>query len=306
MAFDLYFAGTQGIEADDEMQKRGSCRLFSQLNDRQGIKRWITYCKEHEHRKIFVDSGAYTSWSKGTQLDVDEYIKYLNENSQYLTLFACIDDIPGELTRKPTYEEKLHSPEATWENYLYMRERIIDKDKLIPVFHLGEDYSHLQRMLETKLDGKYIPYIGLGGTVGSPTLVKDNWYSQVFKIIKDSSNPNVKVHAFGMTSLTILEKYPFTSADSTSWIMTGSTGNIYTKYGTICVSEQTAGKPGHISTLPLQIQQEIEKQVNKYGTTLEECATNWRIRSVVNVNFLQDWADNYQFKGNNRFQKRLF
>ena len=29
-------------------------------------------------------------------------------------------------------------------------------------------------------------------------------------------------------------------------------------------------------------------------------------RMNYNINYYKDWADNYEYKGNNRYQKRLF
>ena len=306
MSFDLYFAGIQSMEADEALMKRGSCRLYSQLNDRSRGKLWLQHAKEHPATKVFVDSGAFSAWSKGKQIDVDEYINYINENTNELTLFASVDNIPGELTRTPTLKEKQQSPILSWENYLYMRERVKQPDKLLPVFHIGEDFKHLNNMLEVKLDGKHIPYIGLGGTVGLASTVKDNWYKQCFKIIKQSSNPNVKVHAFGMMSLNILENYPFTSADSTSWLMTANNWNIITKYGTICVSNITPNKPNHIDKLGDNLLEILSEQAIQYGLTFDQCREDYKARTVFNVNYLQDWADNYQYKGNDRYQKRLF
>ena len=307
MSFDLYFAGIQSMEADLAMFNRGSCRLYSQLNDRSRGKLWLQYSKENPGIKVFVDSGAFSAWSKGKTIDVDDYIDYINQNTNELTLFASVDNIPGQLTRTPTLQEKQQSPILSWENYMYMRERVKEKDKLLPVFHIGEDFKYLNNMLETKFNGKHIPYIALGGTVGiKKSNVKSNWYKQCFKIIKQSNNPNVKIHAFGMTSLNILENYPFTSADSTSWIMTTANGSIYTRFGTICVSNISSNRPNHVSKLPKETQIQIKKDIEKYGVTLEQCTMDYKCRAVVNVNYLQDWADNYEYKGNDRYQKRLF
>ena len=88
-----------------------------------------------------------------------------------------------------------------------MRERVKQPNKLLPVFHIGEDFKYLNNMCNAILDGKHIPYIALGGTVGLDRKTKDTWYNTAFRVIKQSKNPNVKVHAFGMTSLDILEKY---------------------------------------------------------------------------------------------------
>lgn len=306
MSFDLYFAGSHTYAGDKILMERGACKLYSQLNDRTRGQMWLDYAKQNKDAKVFVDSGAFSAWSKGKIIDVDDYIKYINENTNELELFASVDNIPGELTRTPTHEEVKKSPILSWQNYLYMRERVKEKDKLLPVFHIGEDFKHLQNMLETKLDGKYIPYIALGGTVGLTANVKDNWYNTCFKVIRQSTNPNVKIHAFGMTSLNILEKYPFTSADSTSWIMTAANGNIYTPYGTVCVSKVSQDRPNHITKLPKSVQHNIRKFIEQYGVTVDECMEEYIGRILVNINYLQDWAENYEYKGTNKYQKRLF
>ena len=211
MSFNLYLAGGKVETQDDIIIKRGCDVLFSQINDRKAIKKFLELMSNN---KLFIDSGAYSAWSKNKPIDVDDYIKFINENTDKFTLFASVDDIPGELTRKPTLWEQRESPAKSWHNYLYMREQVKDKDKLLPVFHIGEDFRHLQNMLDATFNGEHIPYIGLGGTVGLACTVKEDWYKQCFKIIQQSSNPNVKVHAFGMTNLEILENYPFESADN--------------------------------------------------------------------------------------------
>ena len=166
MSFDLYFAGVQNMSAEQAMLDRGCCRLYSQLRDRQRGQLWLDHAKENPGTKVFVDSGAFSAWSRGKEIDVDEYINYVNTNTNELTLFASVDNIPGELTRTPTLKEKQQSPILSWENYLYMRERVKDKDKLLPVFHIGEDFKYLNNICNVILDGKHIPYIALGGTVG--------------------------------------------------------------------------------------------------------------------------------------------
>lgn len=306
MSFDFYFAGTYTIEADYLLLDRHSCRLMSQLNDRKRTELWVNEYKKGNKNKIFIDSGAFTAWTKNKEIDIDEYINYLNTNTNELELFASLDNIPGEFNRTPTHKETKESPIISWQNYLYMREKIVEKDKLLPVFHIGEDFSHLNTMLNTTFEGKHIPYIALGGTVGLSSKVKDDWYNVCFKVIKDSNNPNVKTHAFGMTSLPLLEKYPFTSCDSTAWIMAGANGQLCTKYGRVIISDIGAGRDKHIDSLPLSIQNDIKTQVEKSGITLEQTRVDYKARAIVNANFFQDWADNYKFKGTKIYQKRLF
>ena len=303
MSFNLYLAGGKVKTQDDIIIKRGCDVLFSQINDRKAIKKFLELMSNN---KLFIDSGAYSAWSKNKPIDVDDYIKFINENTDKFTLFASVDDIPGELRRKPTLWEQRESPAKSWHNYLYMREQVKDKDKLLPVFHIGEDFRHLQNMLDATFNGEHIPYIGLGGTVGLACTVKEDWYKQCFKIIQQSSNANVKVHAFGMTNLEILENYPFESADSTTWLMAAINGELCTKYGRICVSQQVQHKHSHYNKLPQLVQQQINEQCVLYGTSIEQCMEDQDSRQLYNINYFKDWADNYKYKGNNRYQKRLF
>ena len=303
MSFDLYLAGGKVTTQDDIIIKRGCDVLFSQINDRKAIKKFLELMSNN---KLFIDSGAYSAWSKNKPIDVDDYIKFINENTDKFTLFASVDDIPGELRRKPTLWEQRESPAKSWHNYLYMREQVKDKDKLLPVFHIGEDFRHLQNMLDATFNGEHIPYIGLGGTVGLACTVKEDWYKQCFKIIQQSSNPNVKVHAFGMTNLKILENYPFQSADSTTWLRAAINGYICTKYGRICISNQLQHSPTHYNKLPQLVQQQINEQCVLYGISIEKCMEDQESRQLFNINYFKDWADNYKYKGNNRYQKRLF
>lgn len=308
MAFDLYLAGGARKDTQQKLHDRGCCKLYSQLTERSCIKNWINMNIENEvNHKLFIDSGAFTAWTKGVQLDADELINFLNTYSEHLELFACIDNIPGTFDRSPTLEERKNSPILTWENYLYMRERINDKDKLLPTFHLGEDLKVLQNMLDATFDGKHIPYIALGGTVGTPIPQKKKWYNTVFRVIKQSNNPNVKTHAFGMTSTDILEMYPFTSADSTSWKMTGVYGYILTEFGQVKVSDRARDtEPNSFENLTLRQQDRILGKLKELGVTYEQCQVDGDCRAYVNAMYQLDWADNYQYKGNNRYQKTLF
>lgn len=301
MSFDLYFAGTQNEDCESFMLKNNLCRLQSQVNERKNISRW---CQEEVHGKLFIDSGAYTVYTRNIDLDVDEYIKYINSIDEHLTIFAQVDKIPGVHGQPKTKEQILEAPELSWKNYCYMRERVKSPDKLLPIFHRREDWKYLHQMLETTFDGKHIPYIGLAATTDSSTKEKEIWFDKCFDIIKKSSNPKVKTHAFGMTSLKLLERYPFTSADSTSWIMISANGNILTPFGLVTVSDSQQHLKNHISN------NLGEKQLKKYlqsiGIELELVRTDYKYRTLANLIYLKNWSDNYSYKGSKITRKKLF
>jgi len=305
--FQLYFAGSQNRVAEAYLRKSGANRLASQLLDRPVIKGWIEgrsrgECKGH----LFIDSGAFSAHTRGAEVDVDAYIEFINSIDEHVYLFAQVDKIPGVFRQPKTPQQLAEAPELSWKNYLYMRERVKSPNKLLPIFHQGEDYKWLENMLEATFDGEHIPYIGISPANDQPVAEKEKFIDKCFKIIKSSSNPDVKTHAFGMTSLHLLERYPFTSADSTSWIMNGANGSIMTKYGSVTVSASRRHAPDHILNMPKAAQQEIQQYVESHGYTLEGLAHDYKQRIIFNIQYLLEWARNYKYKPSSVKRRTLF
>lgn len=303
MSFDLYFAGTQNHICETYMLENNFCRLQSQLNDRKTIQRW---CETESHGKLFIDSGAYTAYTRDTELDVNEYIGYLNSIDKHLTIFAQIDKIPGKHGQEKTLEEIKEAPILSWENYLYMREKVVSPDKLLPIFHRRESWEHLERMLETTFDGKHIPYIGIAATTDSSTVEKEEWFHKVFNVIRKSSNPNVKTHAFGMTSLRLLETFPFTSADSTAWIMVGANGAIMSPFGVIYVSNKDTSSSNHVLHMNLDTLKEFYKYLDSMEISFDAICEDYKERMLANLKYLKKWSDNYVYKGSTFHKNKLF
>lgn len=301
--FDLYFAGSDNPAWREYLLAKKANRLASWINDRNVIDAWIA---NKGKGKLFIDSGAFSAHTVGKEVDIDKYIEFLNSIDEYVYIAAELDKIPGEFRKAKTRKQCLEAPLIGWENYLYMRERVKSPDKILPVFHQNEDFDWLVRMLETTFDSKHIPYIGVSPANDRSTKEKNEWFEQVFRIIGQSSNPNVKTHAFGMTSLPVLERYPFTSADSTSWIMTGANGGIMTPYGTVVMSSKQLDNPQHIIHQPEAEIQQIKALCKKYKFNFEELKESYQERCKFNIAYLMDWAKNYQYKGTEIKKKTLF
>jgi hypothetical protein len=298
VAFNLYFAGSQAKVADEVIEENNLLRLLSYLNDKRHI-----FNREAKGLKTFVDSGAYSAHTKGAEIDVDDYIAFLNEHDETVSICAQLDKIPGEFNKPKTKEQLLEAPELSWENYLYMYPKMKSPEKLLPIFHQGEDFKHLERILNHE---PKVQYMGISPANDLPTKVKEVWINECFKIIKKSKNPDIKTHAFGMTSLWVLNRYPFTSADSTSWIMTGANGGIMSEYGVLMVSDNGKKNPKHVMNLPKPVLEELKNHVESKGFTLEELGSDYKQRMVWNILFLKEWADNYKYQPVNVGQAKLF
>ena len=71
---DLYFAGQVTDHVDKCLFDMGANHLFSYLNERKNIDRWIGWINQYGRKgKLFIDSGAFTAWTKGTYINVDDY-----------------------------------------------------------------------------------------------------------------------------------------------------------------------------------------------------------------------------------------
>ena len=301
MGFNLYFAGQQAKEVDEYLQNRRALRLFSQVNERKGIDDWReARCSD----RLFVDSGAFSVAHAGKKVDIDAYIDYINARPD-IPVFVELDEIPFPVLNTVTAKQCC---EGSWNNYLYMKERVTSPCYLLPLYHFGEPKNALRRILNTKVNGKLPEYIGIGGRHGVSTDLQDKYFHEIFAIIQKSDNPKVKVHAFGMTVLALLEKYPFYSADSTTWLQLGINGNISTKScGIVTVSERSKYNKDNVASFPVGARQAIEQELNSYGYALEQVATDYKARLKFNIDVMLDWAKNYQYKGPKSFiSHRLF
>lgn len=302
MAFNLYFASFPGKPAQEYINEKGIPKLYLQNTHRKHIKEMITAGYDG---KLFIDSGAYTAHTQHKMVDVDDYIDFINEYSEHFECIAQLDTIPGEYKQKKTVQQLAEAPEHSWENYLYMIDKVKEPKKILPIYHQGEDFYHLSRMLEwTDKNGEHIPYIGISPANDLTKAKKLDWISQCFWIIKNSSNPNVKTHAFGFTALDALEAFPFYSADSTSYIIASSSGSFYTPFGMLDYSQKS--KKHYTDTEKAKHRKYVESIGCNYDEAISPEPNTWLERCLISVIGLHNWAQNYEYKGTGKFQRPLF
>lgn len=299
--FHLYFAGNADPASTKYMEERNCLRLLSYYHEKKFIEEWMGM-----GHSIFVDSGAFSAHTRGAEIDLDAYIQYVNERDENIIIFAELDKIPGTYRKPKTRQELMDAPEISWNNYLYMRERLTSHEKCLPVFHQGEDFQHLVRMLEYSDSKGNIPYIGISPANDQPLGAKEAWSTRAFEVIKKSNNPNVKTHAFGLTALPVLERVPFFSADSTRWVIAAAMGKILSDYSDVSVSDQSIHNADNIIYMPKDIQAELKRQVEEAGFDLERLKTEYLYRRLWNIKYLQDWADKYKYKEKKASQATLF
>lgn len=161
---------------------------------------------------LFLDSGAFSAFTQGTTIDIEEYISFIKQFEKHFTVYANLD--------------VLNDPKATLQN-----QKIMERAGLhpLPCFHCGEPIKYLLHYLDN------YDYIALGGMAtslsgnGPPSAaMRSSWFDKIFSeyICAPDGMPRVKVHGFGMTSLTLMTRYPWYSVDSTSWVVASRMGQI--------------------------------------------------------------------------------
>lgn len=283
-----YFSG---MSYQDMKRRLNVDQLFSQWHERKGIESLIAYKKEHpEHTgRIMVDSGSFTAYTKGVHIDIDDYLKFIDKVGDYVTVFVAVDDVPDPANMDYT------KAQTTWDNYLYMVERLRPelRDKLIPVFHYGEDFKWLRNMLEYRHpDGSHIKYIGLAISLEGTKKVRINWGRECMRVIAESSNPNVMTHAFGVGVKSVLDNITVTSTDATSWVKRAAYGMISIDDNSIHVSEVMKNRADdrYLGQQSIALQEDVLKRINEKGFTLEELEQDSGRRAEFNILDTLDWV----------------
>lgn len=209
---------------------------------------------------VVIDSGAYSAWNSGNPIDLDEYCEFLEANANWIGDYVALDVINPE------------SPEdaaaASFKNYQIMRKRGL---KPIPVFHAKEDVKWLHKYLDAGAD-----YIGLAATsLRNKNFAADRWYELMWcHLVNHNGDPVVKVHAFGEGRLSTLQRFPWYSADSASWLYAAQrAGSILIGDGRM-LSFRNDAKSSKSCTDVMQLQKEDRKVFNQL---LAKAGMSWEV-----------------------------
>lgn len=203
--------------AEDLFVDSGAWSLFRLKVLKTGKKASLTGLTGRELEAPLVQVGqgdfSYYDLQKGSDFRAycDNYASFMKAFSDRVTWFANVDVIGN--------------PDLTWEvQKFFEQEHGLTP---VPVVHFGTRMNYLERYLE-----KGYEMVGLGGFATRPNkfdVIK--WCDEAFLRICPENNkrlPITKIHGFAMTSWHLMQRWPWYSVDSTSWLLYGI-------YGLICV-----------------------------------------------------------------------
>lgn len=165
---------------------------------------------------FLLDSGAFTSWTKGEKVDIDDLSSFFEKtilSNRYLSdaVMINLDVIPGRKGVDPTPAEIDAAMIDSDKNYDLLNSRF--PGKILPVFHQGEPQSYLDHIL-----GK-TDHICLSPRNDVIEKQRVRWVSEVFR-------PGMKAHGLATTGNLMMNIVDWFSVDSATWIMTAAVGGI--------------------------------------------------------------------------------
>lgn len=175
--------------------------------------------------KTLVDSGGYSAWRLGKAIDLNAYCEFLEANNDWVGMYVVLDHIAPDAPEE--------AAQISFNTLKEMRRRGFSP---IPIWHARESLDWIDRMLDLGCT-----YIGFSTTSARGYSIDNALELAWSKVVNASGEPTVLVHAFGNSHVPTLFKYPWASADSSSWLRGP-------KWGRIMLHDIPTGRLNHRHT----------------------------------------------------------
>lgn len=242
--------------------------------------------------KVFLDSGAYSAYTQGVQIDIARYCDYIHRNADIIEFPSVLDAI-GDA-------------DGTWRNQEEMQRRGV---RALPCYHYGEPIEVLRHYV------KNYDYITIGGMVPISTSQLKIWLDRIWdeELTLEDGTPRVKVHGFGLTSLPLMFRYPWYSVDSSTWVQWAANGMILVpgRAGQIDVSNKSSRRKHrnqHLDSLPDLMTKAIEHEIRSMQGDPDRLRDLYYSRWAWNAWAFPKYAEAKTYEGD-RFttvERRLF
>lgn len=277
-------------------------RVYSRLDDREKeMREGVEWYLESYHyinrpkaverirregRKVFLDSGAFSAFSMGVEVNLDRYCDYVHQNAD------IIEHIDGQPLASVL--DAIGDADGTWKNQRAMEDRGV---RPLPCFHYGEPDEVLQYYVAN------YSYITIGGMVPISTPQLKLWLDRIWDeyLTDDKGRPTLKVHGFGLTSLPLMLRYPWYSVDSSTWVQWAANGMVLIpgKAGQVDVSNRSSRRKirgQHLDSVSPLETAAIEQQIRDTGIDPDRLRDFYYSRWAFNAYSFPFYSRNKQFE----------
>lgn len=189
-----------------KIQHPSTLNILASFEYKNSMKQW----KPKECRNFLADSGAFTAMNAGKPIDgkyIDSYIKWIIENDINYFMEMDLDEIIG-------YEKTLEI------------RKVIEREtgkKPIPCWHLERGEKGWKDMCD-RYD--YVA-ISLSRMTKTSKWLQRYDFKPLGFFLGEAAKRNCKVHALGCNDLSLLRKYHFYSADSSTHTLGNRYGQVF-------------------------------------------------------------------------------
>ncbi len=260
----FYFAAAEGGYKKILLQ----CKVQNILESAYYLK-YSEKPNELNFKNHLLDSGGFTLIKNNKTIDVESYARYINHYKI-----------------KVAFNLDVISVETTLKNQEYLNKHT--NCYIIPVYHYSDFNNRKNRNL-IKQYAKQYPYISIAGMGCKEIDERNKFYEHCFSVCKD----DVKIHGLASTAIDIMDRFPFYSVDSSSWLNAVRFGNymefkknkIIKHKSLRLISRNKEKNIGNINQINASNEELFISNIESY-LNFENYITNlWKERGVIHEDF---------------------
>lgn len=293
---NYYFSGIGNFDVPQKERLAAACNYRLQSCHKEYIRQthdWLSYAaKCHKQVTIMLDSGAFTAWSKGGEVELEPLMRTYDELLEKYepglkaVWLINLDKIPGQRGRTATTQEIHDAIRVSDYNY----EKLTDAfgARVLPVFHQNESTGRLKDVCSM---AEYI-CVSPRNDVGEKYRI--SWAAEVHTLLRSTGN---KTHGLATTGMKMANAVEWFSADSAWWLQTAINGSImYLTHDGIIKTIQVSSESGarkdrnqHYTTMPRVYQQYIDERLAVHGYVFKDVNEHHNPRMMVNILEILEW-----------------
>lgn len=231
--------------------------------------------------ELMFDSGAFTAWSKGEEVQYDDLVAIYDdvvvryEGKCKAIWLISLDKIPGERGRDGTAQEIREAMAISEANYLRLKHRF--GARVLPVFHQDEPIDQLEHVVKSSMG-----YICVSPRNDVAEKKRVTWSKEAHRLIAG----RVRTHGLAATGRRMLGTVPWSSVDSATWLFVGGNGGIFLLDGRVVAF---SSKSPQLKDFDLHYRNQtgiheaaLRSYVQSFGFTVEELEHVSEARIIFN------------------------